>query len=280
MSLNKFEKSAIITILIIGLLGGVVLVYLQQPPIISSVFIAMGISMVVYHFLGGIKISEFNMGPIKLGGSIAALIASAWIINSKLEYQNQNQNQTGEISLNSKHELFDSNNKLLGKLEFDGLTLTDDFRVSMSDSIALGNISPSNFKELGMFRNIKTRIYTEIKYDLKLSPFESRVNQPHSNKPGIGLLADLPFKVKPVFKDGEIKTEIKNKSDDKTGYKPLERGEMKLFYPDKETSIYIVRVISLVQNESKKEFKNHVTYHIYGFSTTNEDYNDNQPIEF
>jgi len=292
MSLNKFEKSAIIIILIIGLLGGVALVYLQQPPIISAIFIAMGISMVVYHFLGGIEVAQFNMGPIKLGGSIAALIASAWMINTGLE----GQNSRGEVNLNSRHELFNSNNKLLGilpirnynigankdfeiqlndsiklgKLELDDLELTDDFKIRMSDSITIGSINPSNFKELGMFTDFETDIYTEIKYNLKLSaPFTSKLNTKYwEDNPHLDLMNNLPFSIKPVYQDGRLQTEI-TIDDETKKYKLLDdRGETKLFYPDKKPSIYLIRVRGLTLNKGANSYNNFVVYQIYGFSRT------------
>jgi hypothetical protein len=72
---------------VFGLLGGVAIFFLDFPPIIVTVFLATGVSSLVYGFLGGIQTSTFGLGPIKFGGSIAALLGSSWFINGQLADQ-------------------------------------------------------------------------------------------------------------------------------------------------------------------------------------------------
>ena len=79
------EDKVIIFSMALGLLGGVALFFLSAPPIIISIFLAMGVSALVYRFLGGIK-SETTLAvkTITISGTLAALVAVAIIINTYL----------------------------------------------------------------------------------------------------------------------------------------------------------------------------------------------------
>jgi hypothetical protein len=82
------HEDIVITLAIgIGFIGGVIIFCLKLPPIIVAIFLATGIASLVYGFLGGIQEATFNLGPIKLVGSIAALLGCTWFINSYLEKQ-------------------------------------------------------------------------------------------------------------------------------------------------------------------------------------------------
>lgn len=79
------EDKVIIFIIALGLLGGVALFFMLVPPIIISVFLAMGVSALVYRFLGGIKPeANFVIKTITIGGTLGALITVAIVINSYL----------------------------------------------------------------------------------------------------------------------------------------------------------------------------------------------------
>ena len=79
--LSGEDKVAVLVVLF-GLGGGALLYRLAMPSIMTSLFLSAGISSLVYRFLGGIKGAEFSMGPMKLGGTIAALIGVAWWLDS------------------------------------------------------------------------------------------------------------------------------------------------------------------------------------------------------
>jgi len=81
------EDVVIIIACTIGLIGGVVLFYLNSPPIIVSLFLATGLSALVYRFLGGIEYAVLGIGALKLAGVGAFLIGSSYWINSYLEKQ-------------------------------------------------------------------------------------------------------------------------------------------------------------------------------------------------
>ncbi len=81
------EDIVIIVVCTLGLIGGVILFYLNSPPIIISLFLATGLSALVYRFLGGIEYAVFGIGALKLAGVGAFLIGSAFWINSYLEKQ-------------------------------------------------------------------------------------------------------------------------------------------------------------------------------------------------
>lgn len=81
------EDIVIVVMGVIGFLGGALLYTLKLPPIIVSVFIATGIASMVFRFLGGLKGAGFNIGTLKLSGSIAALLGCIWFINGELSRQ-------------------------------------------------------------------------------------------------------------------------------------------------------------------------------------------------
>jgi hypothetical protein len=68
-----------------GLAGGVLFPrYLHTPPITTSFLLATGLAALTYRFLGGIQSASFAVGGLKLGGSLAALVGIALLINHEL----------------------------------------------------------------------------------------------------------------------------------------------------------------------------------------------------
>jgi len=79
------EDKVIVFSVALGLLGGVALYFLSAPPIIISIFLAMGVSALVYRFLGGIRSkTTLAVKTITISGTLAALVAVAIIINTYL----------------------------------------------------------------------------------------------------------------------------------------------------------------------------------------------------
>jgi hypothetical protein len=77
------EDKLVMLFSLLGLLGCVALYFLRVPSIIVSVFLSLAITSWVYKFLGGISSSTtFDIGSLKLGGSLAALVGVAFWINS------------------------------------------------------------------------------------------------------------------------------------------------------------------------------------------------------
>lgn len=59
------------------------------PPIVTSFLLATGLAALAYRFLGGIPGSSIVIGALKLGGSLAALVGIAIVINGYLVTQVQ-----------------------------------------------------------------------------------------------------------------------------------------------------------------------------------------------
>jgi hypothetical protein len=57
------------------------------PPIQVSFLLATGLAALTYRYLGGIEGASFAIGALKLGGTLAALVGIALIINDKLVQQ-------------------------------------------------------------------------------------------------------------------------------------------------------------------------------------------------
>jgi hypothetical protein len=71
-----------------GLFGGAVLsLRTNAKPILVSIFLATGIAALVFRFLGGIGEATLTVRTLKLGGTMAALIGSAFLINAAFERQ-------------------------------------------------------------------------------------------------------------------------------------------------------------------------------------------------
>lgn len=81
------EDVVIIVVVGVGFVGSVIIYVLNLPSIMVAVFLATGVASLVYRFLGGIQSATFNIGPVKLAGTIAALIGCAWFINTQLDRQ-------------------------------------------------------------------------------------------------------------------------------------------------------------------------------------------------
>lgn len=237
---NNFEKIVIVISLIIGFLGGILLIAFKFPPVIPSVFISMAISVLVYHFLGGISEAGFNMGPVKMGGSIAALIGCAFVINHLLDQQvkrdlgtltitkdmivvDGENNKLGTLPLHNYNVCIDSNKQLflndtisLGKLKCDQvLTLKKDRTVLLNDSINLGEIKSQNITQMVLCNNFSFDNYVEVYYNLVMSPFSAECKFEPTEKARNMQIAyqKLPFSVMPVYKEDEksagCRTEIK-----------------------------------------------------------------------
>lgn len=84
----KYEDVIIILACAVGLIGGVILFFLEVSPIIITWFIAFGSASLVYRFLGGIpKDSSFTNKTLKIGGTLGAMISVAFFMNPILERQ-------------------------------------------------------------------------------------------------------------------------------------------------------------------------------------------------
>jgi hypothetical protein len=59
------------------------------PPITISFLLATGLAALTYRYLGGIQGASFAVGTLKLGGTLAALVGIAMLINGKLVPQVQ-----------------------------------------------------------------------------------------------------------------------------------------------------------------------------------------------
>ncbi|HLP47941.1 MAG TPA: hypothetical protein VK469_18500 [Candidatus Kapabacteria bacterium] len=82
-----FEDIVVTSAVTIGLLGGLIMsLYKEIPSIITGIFLGMGISSLIYRFLGGISPgNSFTVKGIKLTGTVAVWIAAALIISTNID---------------------------------------------------------------------------------------------------------------------------------------------------------------------------------------------------
>ncbi len=83
---DKKDRFVVVFFALLGFVGSVVLYRTSSaPPIIISFFLATGVAALVFGFLGGIEGATLELRWLKLGGSIAALVGVALIVNRSLE---------------------------------------------------------------------------------------------------------------------------------------------------------------------------------------------------
>lgn len=82
---TPLEDIVIIVAIALGLVGGVVLLFLDIQPVVPAIFFSMAIAGFTYRFLGGIdERTSFTIGALKLTGTAAMLLGSLWLIDYRL----------------------------------------------------------------------------------------------------------------------------------------------------------------------------------------------------
>ncbi len=76
---SSFENMVILTALLLGFLGSIMLYYFDAKPILVAIFLGTGISSLVYRFLGGTSGNSMQIGAMKFTGTVAVLIGSACV---------------------------------------------------------------------------------------------------------------------------------------------------------------------------------------------------------
>ena len=79
-----------VAIVIVGCLGAGIWLSISDrhaPSLVISVALACAVSTLLYGILGGVGKSGFEFGPLKMGGSAAVLVGSAYLFNLLLEPQ-------------------------------------------------------------------------------------------------------------------------------------------------------------------------------------------------
>ena len=86
----SIDDLVVLLFALFGLAGGVFFPRLLHiPPITTSFLLASGLAALAYRFLGGIEGASFAVGSFKLGGSLAALVGIAMLINHALVPETQ-----------------------------------------------------------------------------------------------------------------------------------------------------------------------------------------------
>jgi hypothetical protein len=114
---SKFENQVILITILTGFIGSVILYYLKVPPIMIAIFLGSGIAALVFRFLGGAAGTTMAMGTLKLSGSIAVLLGSAYYINQQLENQmTPTENGIDQITFTPQKSTWMSLDKSTGKV--------------------------------------------------------------------------------------------------------------------------------------------------------------------
>lgn len=122
-----FEDIVVTAAVAIGIVGGGIMsLFSKIPPIIIGIFLGMGISSLVYRFLGGItQDNSFAVKGIKLTGTVAVWIVCALIINNELAKQIPiNPNQEDILQKDLILTVHDNTGKLMSGIK---LYVADEF---------------------------------------------------------------------------------------------------------------------------------------------------------
>lgn len=85
----KPEDWVVITLVLIGLLGGLGAAYMKMQPVLVAVLLALGIAAAIFRFLGGVEGASLKTGTLRLGGSAAVFLIIAWFVNQNLVVQTE-----------------------------------------------------------------------------------------------------------------------------------------------------------------------------------------------
>ena len=176
----KPEDWVVITLVLIGLLGGLGAAYMKMQPVLVAVLLALGISAAIFRFLGGVEGASLKTGTLRLGGSAAVFLAIAWFVNENLVVQTEIKpspetwlaldHQQGipvsvsvagvkRIAVPEPHLLIDHEWK--AKLQPEGLRLfskaVNTGEAAADDDFVLGHVPSSTLQSLYLFNTLDPR---------------------------------------------------------------------------------------------------------------------------
>ena len=154
---------------------------------LSSVCFAICITCLVYWFLGGIEGASFNIGYLKVGGSLAALFGGILLINNQLKDDNKctfkfadssetfyavgkNTGLSKELYLMNGEDTLKKIPPVSNDNNIDKKLKLNTERIVMNKDFILGRIDKENFSNSGFFKNVTV---DENEY----APFKLKLNQ-------------------------------------------------------------------------------------------------------
>lgn len=171
---RKIELGFIIALIALSLIIGIYCsISFPNNTVPSGVCFAIGITSLVYWFLGGISSASFNIGYLKLGGSIAALLGSFYLINKELENSIQNHAEFRvieskylldletyspaeiQIQIGADTNLISSKTFSLNKFAGYSLKLDSNLVVRAQTGVAVGSLKASELQEKDWYKSIQ-----------------------------------------------------------------------------------------------------------------------------
>lgn len=200
---NNNDDKVIITAILLGIGGGIGLLFLCIPPATSAFLFSLGGSAMLYRFLGGTSGSTLEIKGLKASASAAILIAGTIGLNSLLEKQLKNSDFTPRrcTAFNPESSTWvpiNSNTGLPVKVKHSGINgkvldnpLDTDFSNIPLSLDKSGEVSNEDFK-LGRLseKKLGESISSSIEFSKAYSSKRIRVESPSEEIPG------FPFKIK------------------------------------------------------------------------------------
>lgn len=93
---SRFEDVVIVACVVGGFGGAIALgrFWGDAPPVMLAFLVGTGVASLVYRFLGGIgPETSFKIGAFKAGGTLAALVGVAWLVDKQLVIEAKNEAQ-------------------------------------------------------------------------------------------------------------------------------------------------------------------------------------------
>ena len=244
---DRFLIPGILAMFAVAVLGssGV----LAMDHIVTATFLASGVAMLVFRFLGGINAdTSFGVGAFRVGGSLAALVGCAWFFNGELRSTDVDtmfepsytswvpiNRGTGEmvpLKVNGEALPF-PNEGMLSPMESVDLTILEGGKVapSVSRDQPLGAIDSTDLK------SVKLTIQRKDIYDFTTSRYMHAQSGPYE-------IPGFPFKIHVgAFDHDESMITIFNEQGTEVFNSAIYRRDYKLF--DNDGSVYLVGINQL-----------------------------------
>ncbi len=257
---RKYESIFIAFIIVICLILGIVTNLQFEGVTISSICFAICITSLVYWFLGGIQNATFNVGYLKLGGSIAALLGGFYFINQELRKDNEcaivfeditekfyavgkNSGLSKKVYLKRGEKILDSIPAIPKEFNKDkNLNLSSNLIVKNKD-LVLGKIDKDGLSAEGFFRAIaaEDNQYEPFKLTLAKSTYKSESDR------------NFILTVKSFGNYNEVYYNIKLQDSEEPPYpKMLKNKDIKIINVDNKSFLIAITQADFTVSDDKK----------------------------
>lgn len=257
--LDVNENRILLGLILLFVIGGVVSLGLDQPPIITAVCVGLTITAILYRFLGGVEGSTFKVATFKTSGSAAVLAFAVWYVNGQLvalkptiqpaPVEWMAVDRTGApVDIKIGPDSLISEPSVLADAVWSAASAGGTFRVAAGDK-TLARIDPASLDSVGLFNQVAMPSGRAIRFTEQLAA---------------GMEDDLlpyPFRIRALsFRDEYNRYSILGQDDDSVvDEDALIKQNFKVFAHDGQ--FFLVFVVRAVHNDADRE-----PWAVFGFA--------------